>query len=168
MFIRRLFKKKSIKNLGRHNCYLTIDELPVKIWFDIHKEANYSKLVKVEIPFTDKIVLQLSKIWDDIYNQFIERFGLSDEFMTDLRDEIKLANLQADYIITGDRYLVTLIKIEKEKKRIADLDVKPPTDLDVILARMSKYYGFKLSSRELTVSEYYSYINNILEDGKTN
>ena len=163
-----LFKKKLTKNLGRHNCFTTIDDLPIKIWFDIHKEGNYSKLMRSEIPLTNKALIQLSNIWDNLYNEFIERFGLSDEFMADLRDEIKLANLQADYIITGDKYLSTLIKIEKEKKRLLDLEVTPPMELDIILAKVSKYYGFKLTSRDLTVTEYYAYINNILDDGKKN
>jgi hypothetical protein len=30
-----------------------------------------------------------------------------------------------------------------------------------MLAKISKYYGFKLTSRELTTTEYYSYLENI-------
>ena len=160
-----LFKKKLKANLGQHNCFTSLDELPVKLWFEIHKEGDYTKLVKVNIALTEKYILELSAIWNKLYNEFITRFGLTDEFMADLRDEIKLANLQADLIITGERYLKTLIKIEQEKKRIMDLEVKEPIDLQTTLAQMSKYYGFKLSSRELTTGEYYSYINNILEHG---
>jgi len=163
-----LFKKKSDRNLGLHNCYTTIDDLPIKIWFEIHKTGNYTTLMKRDIPFTDKIAFQLSEIWNNIYNEYITLFGLSDEFMADLRAEIKLANLQADYIITGQRYLKTLIKIEKEKIRLLGVDITEPIELNSVLAKMSKYYGFKLTARELTVSEYYSYINNAISDGKKN
>jgi hypothetical protein len=161
----KLFRKKSIKNLGQHNCYLTIDELPIRIWFDIHKEGDYTKLIKTSIKLTDNNLLEISNIWSKMYNEYINKFGLSDEFMSDLRDEIKLANLQADYIITGQAYFKTLINIEKEKKRIFDLEIKEPQDLEVVLAKMSKYYGFKLNSRELTTTEYYSYLENVT-DGK--
>ena len=50
--------------------------------------------------------------------------------------------------------------------RINNFDISEPKDIETILAKMSKYYGFKLSSRELTTAEYYSYLNNIT-DGKT-
>lgn len=162
----RLFQKKLNKNLGQHNCYLSIDELPIKIWFDIHKDGDYTKLLKVSIELNDKTILAISNVWMNLYNEYIDIFGLSDEFMADLRAEIKVANMRADLIITGDRYLKTLIRIEEEKKRISDLDIKPPNELETILAKMSKYYGFKLSSRELTVAEYYSYINNITDGNK--
>ena len=104
--------------------------------------------------------------WQKLYNEFIDRFGLSDEFLADLQTEIKIANLQADLIITKQKHLKTLIKVEQEKMRINNFDISEPKDIETILAKMSKYYGFKLSSRELTTAEYYSYLNNIT-DGKT-
>ena len=163
-----LFKKKLDRNLGLHNCYTSIDNMPIKIWFEIHKTGDYTTLMRVIIPLTEKIALQLATIWDKIYDEYITRYGLTDEFLAELRAEIKLANLQADYVITGKKYYKTLIKIEQEKKRLLGEDLKEPIEIESILARMSKYYGFKLSSKELSVAEYYSYINNVLEDGKKN
>jgi hypothetical protein len=157
----QLFSKKSKKILGQHNCFTTIDELPVKVWFDIHKTGDSTKLLKKILVLKDNILIELNDVWAKIYDEFITRFGLSDEFMADLRTEINIANLQAEYIITGQKHLITLIKVEQEKKRLNDLDFKEPTELESILAKMSKYYGFKLSSRDLTVVEYYSYLNNI-------
>lgn len=158
------FFKKSIEKLEL-NYYKSIDELPVRVWFDIHKTVDFSKLLIDGKCEDEDSYLKLFVVWEELYNEFIVRFGLSDEFMTDLRTEIKIANLQADLIITKQQYLKTLINIEQEKIRINSLDIKPPADLEIILAKMSKHYGFKLSSRELTTAEYYSYINNIL-DGK--
>lgn len=162
----KLFRKKYKKGSEPLDCFTTIDELPIKIWFAIHVDGDYTKLLRNNEVLTDASILRLSDIWNNLYNDFIKRFGLSDEFMADLRDDIKLANLQAEYIITGQRYLTTLIKIEQEKRRLLDLEVKAPIELESILAKMSKYYGFKLSSRDLTTVEYYSYINNILDGNK--
>tara|TARA_R110000751_G_scaffold46884_3_gene105084 strand:+ start:3005 stop:3499 length:495 start_codon:yes stop_codon:yes gene_type:complete len=163
-----LFKKKYSKNLGRHNCFTSIEDLPIKIWFEIHKTGDYTTLMKVLIPLSEKVALQLATIWNKIYDEYITSYGLTDEFLAELRTEIKLANLQAEYVITGKRYYKTLIKIEQEKKRLLGEDLKQPIEIESILAKMSKYYGFKLSSKELTVAEYYSYINNVIEDGKKN
>jgi len=45
MFTSIKFWKKSEKEF-KVNCYDSIDELPIKIWFDIHKNADFSKLLK--------------------------------------------------------------------------------------------------------------------------
>lgn len=160
------FWKKSIKESKSPNCYRSIDELPVRIWFQVHKTVDF-KLLLIDGECKDEdTYLKLFVAWEEMYNQFILRFGLSDEFMTDLRNEIKIANLQADFILTGQKHLRTLIRIEQEKVRMNDSGIEEPIELESVLAKMSKYYGFKLSSRELTTVEYYSYLNNII-DGKT-
>ncbi|NQY28799.1 MAG: hypothetical protein HRT69_04925 [Flavobacteriaceae bacterium] len=165
MFTKISFWKKSKKELEL-DCYNSIDELPIKIWFDIHKTVNFKKLLKSGECKNEKTYIKLFELWQKLYNEFIERFGLSDEFLSDLQIEIKIANLQADLIITKQKHLNTLIKIEQEKMRINNFEISEPADIESILAKMSKYYGFKLSSRELTTAEYYSYLNNIT-DGKT-
>ena len=165
MFTKISFWKKSKKELEL-DCYNSIDELPIKIWFDIHKTVNFKKLLKSGECKNEKTYIKLFELWQKSYNEFIERFGLSDEFLSDLQIEIKIANLQADLIITKQKHLNTLIKIEQEKMRINNFEISEPADIESILAKMSKYYGFKLSSRELTTAEYYSYLNNIT-DGKT-
>tara|TARA_R110002020_G_scaffold65330_1_gene172574 strand:+ start:13804 stop:14307 length:504 start_codon:yes stop_codon:yes gene_type:complete len=165
MFTKISFWKKSKKELEL-DCYNSIDELPIKIWFDIHKTVNFKKLLKSGECKNEKTYIKLFELWQKLYNEFIERFGLSDEFLSDLQTEIKIANLQADLIITKQKHLNTLIKIEQEKMRINNFEISEPADIESILAKMSKFYGFKLSSRELTTAEYYSYLNNIT-DGKT-
>lgn len=165
MFTKISLWKKSKKELEL-DCYNSIDELPIKIWFDIHKTVNFKKLLKSGECKNEKTYIKLFELWQKLYNEFIERFGLSDEFLSDLQTEIKIANLQADLIITKQKHLNTLIKIEQEKMRINNFEISEPADIESILAKMSKFYGFKLSSRELTTAEYYSYLNNIT-DGKT-
>ena len=131
-----------------------------------YHETDFSKLLKKGQCKDEKTYFKLFELWQNLYNQFIDRFGFSDEFLADLQTEIKIANLQADLIITKQKHLKTLIKVEQEKMRINNFDISEPEDIESILAKMSKYYGFKLSSRELTTAEYYSYLNNIT-DGKT-
>jgi hypothetical protein len=165
MFTKIKFWKKSEKEL-EVDCYKSINELPIKIWFDIHKTTDYKKLLKSGNCKDEKVYFKLFESWQNLYNEFIDRFGFSDEFLADLQTEIKIANLQADLIITKQKHLKTLIKVEQEKMRINNFDISEPEDIESILAKMSKYYGFKLSSRELTTAEYYSYLNNIT-NGKT-
>ena len=150
------------------DCYRTIDELPIKIWFNIHKNTDYKQLLKNGVCENEKTYIKLFEAWQTLYNDFIDRFGFSNEFLADLQTQIKIANLQADLIITKQKHLKTLIKVEEEKLRINTFDTKEPLELESTLAKISKFYGFKLSSRETTTAEYYAYINNITDGKKSN
>ncbi len=141
--------------------YLSLDELPIKIWFDIHKTGNFALLLKEKTEVDAEDFINLSKGWNNLYNEYMKRFGLSEEFIADLNQSIRLAELQAKFIITKKPHYKTLIKIEKEKIKNAAEEIKEPQELESILAQISKHFGFKLSSRDLTTLEYYSYINNI-------
>jgi len=141
--------------------YSSIDELPVKIWFDIHKTGNFSLLLKNDIKIKEKEFINLSEAWNKIYNQYMKKFGLSEEFIADLNQSIRLAELQAKFIITKKPHYKTLIKVEKEKIKNTKEEIKKPHELESILATISKHFGFQLRSRDLTTLEYYSYINNI-------
>ncbi len=155
-----LFKRKSTKEYNV-NLYDSIDELPIKIWFEIHKTGDYSLLIKGKLKINDYIIDKCDKKWAELYNQYIDKFGLSEEFLVDLDSQIELAQQKAEYIINGDRYLKTLIKIGEEKLKESRTGEVKPVELEILLAKMSKYYGFKLESKELTVTQYYSYLKII-------
>ena len=91
----------------------------------------------------------------------MDRFGLSEEFKDNLRLQVEIANLKARLVITGQRHLRTQIKIKEEEFLANSPSDKPPVELETLLAKMSKYYGFKLESKELTVTQYYSYLNEV-------
>lgn len=143
--------------------YKSISELPVKAWFDIHKTGNYNLLLKNKRRLTKKQIVKLSQAWESLVNEWITTFGFSDEYNIELEAKVELANMQADYVINNDRSLLTLIAIEEEKIKMNNKEVKEPADLNSILAKMSKHYGFKLSARDLTTEEYYAYLNSITD-----
>lgn len=143
------------------NYYNTIEDLPIKIWFDIHKTGDYTKLLIDPVKFSVKTFRKLFKVWEGLYDEYMVEFGLSDDYHSSLRARLVLARLQAQYIRTNQAHFKTLIAVEKEKIRMNSQDISKPSSLDKTLAKMSKFYGVRLRSKELSVSEYYSYIENI-------
>lgn len=143
------------------NYYKHIDELPIGIWFNIHETGDFRKLLIGKAKFNTKVLDKLSDTWDELYDQFIVKFGLSDEFMANLRIRLRLAEYQAKYIIEKQDHYKTLIAVEKEKIRINNLYNDGPVSLESVLAKMSQYYKIHLRSRDLTVTEYYAFIENI-------
>jgi hypothetical protein len=162
------FWKKSTENLGQLNCYDTIDELPIKVWFDIHKTGLLLLLIKDNRKLKEKDYIKLDEVWEKIYDEFMTRFGLSDEFIAGLESEVRIAKLQAEYIITGQRHLLTLAKIEREELRMSRKKETSPVELEDVLAKMSKFYGMRLRASEFTTAEYYTYLKNIPTNGRTN
>ena len=79
------FWKKSIKDLKPLDYFSTIDELPIKVWFDVHSTGDYSLLLKSDREISVEQYQKLFEVWESIYNQHIERFGLSEEFLEDLK-----------------------------------------------------------------------------------
>ena len=62
MFTKISFWKKSKKELEL-DCYNSIDELPIKIWFDIHKTVNFKKLLKSGECKNEKTYIKLFELW---------------------------------------------------------------------------------------------------------
>lgn len=157
----RFWKRSEIES-KQLECFRSIDELPIKVWFDVHKTGDYRLLIKGVIPEVDAKQFQLLfEAWEGMYNEYIDKFGLSEEFLEDLNNQIELANYRAEFIISGDRYLRTLIKVGEERIKQTNKKNLKPVQLEILLAKMSKYYGFKLESKELTVVQYYSYLETV-------
>ena len=69
------FWKKSTEELKQLDCFLTIDELPIKAWFDIHKTGDYRLLLKEIITIDDVDFDWLYGLWQKLYNEYMEKFG---------------------------------------------------------------------------------------------
>ncbi len=147
------------------NTYKDINELPILNWYKVHKEEEYGCLLKDNKELTSGEIVDLLLLWDVLNNQFIERFGLSDEFRLEMDVRNKIAEYTADHIITGDNYYRTMIRIEETKLKMFNTDIKSEDGLERMLVKMSRSYGFKLDSRDLTTEQYYSYLYELL-DGK--
>ena len=91
--------------------YGSIDDLPMYNWKKIHDtdELKWLFVNKQEIENNDLLEAR----WAAIYDEYLNEFGLSDEYKEILNVKRKIANLQADYIIKGDRLMLNYINIEK-------------------------------------------------------
>lgn len=153
--------QKSTTELKQLDCYESIDDLPIKAWFNIHKSGDYRLLLKNIITIDDEDFERLYGFWKVLYNEYIERFGFSEGFVDDLNKQVEIAKLKATFLITGKKHLRTIIRIKEEELKSESKVGGEPLGLESLLAKMSKYYGFKLESRDLTVTQYYSYLNEV-------
>jgi hypothetical protein len=103
--------------------------------------------------------------WENIYNDYLKEFGLSETYKRMLNAMKKKAVLELDFVITGDRFKLTEIEIEETRlKGMLENGGKGMT-IEESLIYISKWLGTWLNTKQITVREYF----NLLEQyGKAN
>lgn len=130
--------------------------MPLYNWFKIQDTNNLTYLRKEpknEVEFTPTLKYYLTKLQDEYY----ERFGLGEEF-------VKLLNLKRQYIITLCDYIIldNKFKLTEAELILSDINFlmneKKPISNEETVIRIEEMLGFKINTKEITVLEYYSYI----------
>ena len=101
---------------------------------------------------------KLEEIWNELYNQFIERYGLGEKFQDLIRLKQQWITQLADYIIQEDRSMLT--EAEMTTADIEELmkDGEGISHDDSIIL-MEQNLGFKLNTKKLSVVDYYNYVD---------
>ena len=145
------------------NKYASIDDLPMYNWKKIHdtNDLKWLFVTKQEVENNEL----LERRWALIYDEYLNEFGLSDDYKEILKVKRKIANLQADYIIKGDRVLLNFINIEKNAlESLYDTSKKGSTFRDS-LVHLEKMQGIKINTKTITVADYYNYLRSIKSNG---
>lgn len=145
------------------NKYSSIDDLPMYNWKKIHdtNELKWLFVTKQEVENNEL----LERRWALIYDEYLNEFGLSDEYKEILNVKRKIANLQADYIIKGDRVILNFINIEKNALESLYDTSKKGSSFRESLVHLEKMQGIKINTKQITVADYYNYLRSIKNNG---
>lgn len=111
------------------------------------------------------MALQLK--WNVVYDGYISRFGLSEDYLKLIEKKKEIAGLKVERMISGQKSLNTFIKIaEIELESLQKGDRKDEVDFYESKAQVEKQIGFVLDPKKITVAEFYSYIKVIKQDNK--
>ena len=98
----------------------------------------------------------LEKIFDEIYEEFVEVIGLSSKYIERLDTRVHIAKLKAQYLETGDRKLLNHINVAensiKEEVEAAALKLRE------VVVHIEKMQGVRVKATEVTVAEFFEYI----------
>jgi len=135
--------------------YTSINDMPIFNFDMICKSGDTSYLFKdgKKQDNVDDV-----ELWSNIYNEFLDFFGLSKEFKKYLKLKAKATRLYMDAMCSGKKHLITFAKLydSQADKSISDIE---GGDLAITSAGLSKFFGFRINPMEVTVKEYYAYIN---------
>jgi hypothetical protein len=141
----RGFKKKS------KIYYSAIDELPLYNWIQCNNgKFDFTRIGEEGTPEQDVIA------WQQIYDNYIMEFGLSD-IQKKLFDAMKKRAIkELEYVITGDRFKLTEIEIEIARMDAMLSNRGNGITIEQMLIHLSKWLGQWINSRNITVKEYFN------------
>ena len=134
--------------------------MPLFNWIQCHNgKMEFTRKTDIGTPKQDVAA------WQQIYDDYIREFGLSD-VQKKLFDAMKKrAILELDFVITGDRFKLTEIEIAIAKIDAMLVNKGSGVTVEQSLIHISKWLGQWINPRNITVKEYF----NLLEQyGKAN
>lgn len=102
-------------------------------------------------------------VWEQIQNEYIKAFGISEEYQAHLQQQRKAALLACRYIIEGKRHFLTHARALRNSGNFKAASAT--VNIHKNMAMLTKAYGVILKADKVTVREYYNYIN-ALNHGK--
>lgn len=150
------YQKLKIPSLNRYRrrAYLSIDTLPVGLWFQINDTNDYNVLI-TRGRYTDT---ELNDIWLGVQQEYIDEFGLDSKYVEFLKLKKRLIKLEIDLAITQERHLENLIFILK-----SDLDAlysKEKRNFHDNLVLLERSYHIIIDPLTTSVKKYYYYVKN--------
>jgi hypothetical protein len=126
--------------------------MPLDNWIRITEDGEYKYVCKD--PENTRGV-NLEEAWYKVNDEYIQRYGLGDLYMRMLKKMKEKALLQLDYIETRDRFQLNLIELAEGELRAMLSNRGEGIGIREALVHLSKYMGFRLNPKEVTVSEFF-------------
>jgi len=139
--------------LKYENYYVSIDELPLVLWVKC-TEGDKTVLRKNGIGTEDDDL----EAWNLIYDGYLKLYGLGKlnlKYLTALK---KRALAELDYVITGDRFKLTLAEMEERQLETMINNGGQNITVEQSLIHLSKWVGQWLNVKTLTTREYFDLI----------
>lgn len=150
-----MLKKPTLITLERY--YESIDEMFLNAWIKCNNEdLRYTRRTLDNGTEQEDI-----KQWEKLQNQYLERFGLPEDYQKYLRLQVNKAKSQLEYVITGKRF--ELNKITAIDFKINALTNKNSEEISIqkMLNHLSKMQGYTLTQYNTTVSQYFELIDTL-------
>ncbi|MBV1929796.1 MAG: hypothetical protein KUG81_09845 [Gammaproteobacteria bacterium] len=148
--------------------YNSIDDLPQWNWIKVHETNNlgYIRALSSYRKLGKYVSRSLEKRWDDMYEEYMDEFGLTESYLENLEDKKKLANLQNEFILTNNKVLLNHIRIAKNRLKENEGLKGKGIEFRESIVLIEKQQGIKIDAKKISVADYNAYIKIINKNGK--
>lgn len=134
--------------------YNSIDNCPIGVFQDILRGASLRKLVIKGKP-KDK---QLIKAWERIYDEYLRLYGIPQGYQEYCNKKIQAGEVFLQSMEAGQEWRRAIYKLLNAEAEGA-IKHTHKQEFEKVLAQTSKMVGFRLNPKEVTVKEFYGYLN---------
>lgn len=142
--------------------YDDIEEMPLYNWYKCQNgDLYYIRLdcQQVDLP-------KCEQAFKKVYESYFEKFGVDARFKNQLEVIKKISMLQCDYLITRDEFKLTQIEVESAKLEMLKKGEATNVTLQQTLIYLSKWIGYRLDWKQISVSEYYTLLEESSKQAK--
>lgn len=138
--------------------YSQISKFPLQNWLD----ANSGDLKATRIDYNKGSDKEDAKAFETLYNDFIDKVGLSDEFIELINVTERLAQLQIKYLETRERRLVNDMNILRAEISSLKSQLKGGETGNIykVLNELGKMQGHIIRVSDLTTLHYFELIKS--------
>lgn len=127
-------------------------------------KINFARINPTE---NDEITQQDLNAWNKIYDNYLDTYGLNEIAKKFIKLKIKLARSQNDYIIKETKFLFNVIRILNVEIEKLEKEMNKGVSTESVLVHLSKFMGFKQTTKTLTVREYFDLLKEYERAHKT-
>lgn len=157
---------KIIPLFAKFEYYKSIEEMPIFNWLKVQEKNDLRYVLKKYRDATKGELGQLQVAVQLMKNEYIDTFGISEEYkkLLVLDDQIRI--LEIEYVTTGDRSKLTMIEY-KSRQLKANIKTGVKADSGTVKIYVSKYMGFQVNFKEMSVKEFYSILREVVKEART-
>jgi len=130
--------------------YQSIEEIPL---------FNWQKCLEGDVKYVNlqtKDDSSNQEAFNKLYDEFLQKRGINKEYKKYLDILKKKAMLQCEFLITKDDFKLTQIEIEDAKIVSLQKTSEEGLSIDKTLIYLGKWLGYRLDWKIISVSEFYS------------
>lgn len=143
------YSKDTTKKLEGY--YQSIEEFPIYNWYKcLNGELKFVRKVKNGTETNDLIV------WERLHDEYIKEFGLGKVHSKILKCIKDKALQELEYVITGDRFKLTLIEMEETRLKNILATAGSGVTVEEMIIHLSKWLGQWIKTKEISVKEFFT------------
>lgn len=127
--------------------------MPLENWIKITEDQMLEYVCKDP---SDTEGVDLSEAWCKVNDDYIQRYGLSDLYIRLLKKMKEKALLELTFVETRDRFKLTEIGLAEAELQSMLSNRGEGIGIREALIHLSKYMGFRLNPKEITVLEFFN------------
>jgi hypothetical protein len=153
--------------LTKFEFYKSIDELPIYHWMKIQETNDLTWILKKKRECSKGQFQVLESYLQKMTDEYIDTFGISDQYRNILKLQGELRCKEIDYLISDNKMHLTFIEIKKAELKNA-ISQSEKSDLMSIQVHVRKYMGQPINMKETSVKEFYGILSEIQKESKQN